>query len=160
MLPFKKPTNDPMYQTRFFMSRILIGFFYATGMVDVLSDISLAIELFSNYKSYLFVLGIILLVICFADYALLFQRIVFPTDLTYINYVLTVVVELLVVGITVIVLIGVSKDESKQNKNNNGDSFLLSVISLTTTGVNFFHHIFAIFDWLMFKKDKDLSILF
>eukprot|EP01026_Neomeris_dumetosa_P050870 TRINITY_DN4466_c1_g1_i5.p1 TRINITY_DN4466_c1_g1~~TRINITY_DN4466_c1_g1_i5.p1 ORF type:complete len:366 (+),score=12.30 TRINITY_DN4466_c1_g1_i5:204-1301(+) len=160
MLPFKKPANDPIYQMRFFTSRILIGFFYATGVVDVLSDISLAIELFSNYNNYLLVLGILLLVVCFVDYAFLFQRIVFPTTITSFNYVLTVVVEILVIGLTIVVLIGVKKEESQQRENGNSDPLVLSVLSLTTTAVNFFHHIFVVFDWLMFKKQKDLSILF
>eukprot|EP01026_Neomeris_dumetosa_P077380 TRINITY_DN83488_c1_g1_i1.p1 TRINITY_DN83488_c1_g1~~TRINITY_DN83488_c1_g1_i1.p1 ORF type:complete len:373 (-),score=22.67 TRINITY_DN83488_c1_g1_i1:152-1270(-) len=158
--PFLKSPEDPNYQARFFFSRFLISFFDTTGMLDVLSDIKMGIELLRNFNGILKTLAIVLFILCAIDYSYLLLRMLSP--LKSINkYIQTIIVEILVLGLTAWVFFEVKKLGDSERENS---PITIVVLSLTTTGVNFFHHVFIVCDLLVSitgkKRGVDFSMMF
>eukprot|EP01023_Acetabularia_acetabulum_P064490 TRINITY_DN8354_c0_g2_i3.p1 TRINITY_DN8354_c0_g2~~TRINITY_DN8354_c0_g2_i3.p1 ORF type:complete len:386 (-),score=29.09 TRINITY_DN8354_c0_g2_i3:196-1353(-) len=153
LTPNFTPFDDPNYQLRFFSDRITDTFFTATGTVDVLSDIAMAQFLIWQYyqSKFLLVIGIFLLVLCAVDYVLLLKRVLHPSRNGLKVMIATVGTEILILGLTLVVLI---KFSSNQAFEIDSDSLFVTVISLSSTVVNLIHHVLIIYS-LFLAKDQN-----
>eukprot|EP01026_Neomeris_dumetosa_P011949 TRINITY_DN1421_c1_g1_i2.p2 TRINITY_DN1421_c1_g1~~TRINITY_DN1421_c1_g1_i2.p2 ORF type:complete len:122 (-),score=8.81 TRINITY_DN1421_c1_g1_i2:119-484(-) len=121
----------------------------------------MSIEVVCNFNGFLKILAIILFVLCAIDYSYLALRMLTPLMLPVGKYIQTIVVEMLILGFTVWVLLEVKKSDSSQRENS---PLIVVVLSLSTTGVNFFHHIFIVCDLLVSirgrKRGENFSLMF
>eukprot|EP01025_Chloroclados_australasicus_P026078 TRINITY_DN2591_c0_g2_i1.p1 TRINITY_DN2591_c0_g2~~TRINITY_DN2591_c0_g2_i1.p1 ORF type:complete len:391 (+),score=11.69 TRINITY_DN2591_c0_g2_i1:211-1383(+) len=160
LLPNNREWKDPEYQTRYFLSRGMLAFFNSCGIVDVYSDVALGLELVRNFTGYVYGMGIALFILCAMDYILLNLRTAQPTKVTMKRHVITVGIELLVMALTASVIFGVRSDSSSSEETKQ-ESIVIIAISISTTAVNFLHHVFLIYDQCMANSlvHSDLSVM-
>eukprot|EP01025_Chloroclados_australasicus_P023737 TRINITY_DN23992_c1_g1_i2.p1 TRINITY_DN23992_c1_g1~~TRINITY_DN23992_c1_g1_i2.p1 ORF type:complete len:422 (-),score=12.88 TRINITY_DN23992_c1_g1_i2:376-1641(-) len=159
MLPNERAWNDPNYQMRFLLSRFMFSFFVVTGLVDVFSDIALGLNLIRYFGGYVFYIGVAILSFCALDYTLLVLRVLKPNAVTINRHLITITVEVVIILLTVSVIFGVRRNlDDKEGKE---DSFVIILISISTTLVNFSHHVFLVYDQYLINSvvHANLSIM-
>eukprot|EP01024_Parvocaulis_polyphysoides_P017169 TRINITY_DN17597_c0_g1_i1.p1 TRINITY_DN17597_c0_g1~~TRINITY_DN17597_c0_g1_i1.p1 ORF type:complete len:424 (-),score=33.28 TRINITY_DN17597_c0_g1_i1:155-1318(-) len=154
-LPNDAPFDDINYQLRFFSTRLIMAFFNGTGALDVLSDMALGIQLIRNNSvNYLKFLSVVLFIFCLVDYFELSKRIFMPAKVRQKDYLITIVAEIFILGLTLVILSGVQKNH-KQQKND--DTLIVAIISLMTTVINFLHHLFRIFEEFFNNRNRSVA---
>eukprot|EP01025_Chloroclados_australasicus_P016837 TRINITY_DN18603_c0_g1_i10.p3 TRINITY_DN18603_c0_g1~~TRINITY_DN18603_c0_g1_i10.p3 ORF type:complete len:165 (-),score=1.78 TRINITY_DN18603_c0_g1_i10:362-856(-) len=149
LVPNTRRWSDPDYQAHFFFSRILLAFFNVCGIIDVYSDVALGLDIIRSYTyGFVFGIGILLLVLCAIDELFLVLRVLYPTKITIVRHVLTILIEVSVIAVTVCVIFGVQMDTGNTDEVKH-ESVVIAVISISTTVVNFLHHVFILYDYYL-----------
>eukprot|EP01025_Chloroclados_australasicus_P033914 TRINITY_DN34687_c2_g1_i2.p1 TRINITY_DN34687_c2_g1~~TRINITY_DN34687_c2_g1_i2.p1 ORF type:complete len:396 (-),score=-0.10 TRINITY_DN34687_c2_g1_i2:39-1124(-) len=149
-LPHNVDVDDPNYQLKFFVKRILFGVINATGFIDVLSDIALGYEVVKKSEGILQVLGISMFVLCLMDFAIVNIRLIYPHKVTLQMHTWAIFLESLILTVTIIVTLSFDEDNKRD-----WDFVLLLVFSFVSTIINFLHHIFIIVQWCARRQERE-----
>eukprot|EP01023_Acetabularia_acetabulum_P054380 TRINITY_DN6131_c0_g1_i8.p1 TRINITY_DN6131_c0_g1~~TRINITY_DN6131_c0_g1_i8.p1 ORF type:complete len:394 (-),score=26.47 TRINITY_DN6131_c0_g1_i8:560-1741(-) len=159
-VPCKISWEDEFYQTKYFMSLCLLSSLNATGLIDVLSDIVLGVEIILNFSGFLQILGFSLFFLCLMDLLIVSIRIAMPQKVTIKMHVIAFVLEL---GILTVTLIAIFQANSN-SKEVESDLKMLIFLSVATTCINFAHHTFIVCDSFValrnHRQPRNLATMF
>eukprot|EP01023_Acetabularia_acetabulum_P045072 TRINITY_DN4558_c0_g3_i1.p3 TRINITY_DN4558_c0_g3~~TRINITY_DN4558_c0_g3_i1.p3 ORF type:complete len:125 (+),score=20.62 TRINITY_DN4558_c0_g3_i1:489-863(+) len=117
--------------------------------MDALSDVVLGIQLLQQNDKKLLIIGIILCILCSVDYFQVVRRAITPQKIKCVETLFVVFVEVIVLVLTGVVLLEVSKIS---REGDNQDAYYVVVFSLTTSIVNFCHNLVTL--WQKYKSQN------
>eukprot|EP01025_Chloroclados_australasicus_P001626 TRINITY_DN104081_c0_g1_i1.p2 TRINITY_DN104081_c0_g1~~TRINITY_DN104081_c0_g1_i1.p2 ORF type:complete len:149 (-),score=14.57 TRINITY_DN104081_c0_g1_i1:108-509(-) len=119
--------------------------------IDVLTDIVMGVELLlQNISGKLMLIAVFLLVACLVDIVFVLLKILNPDIVASWMHAVAIVIEIAILAISITVVTAISGQD-------NWDLNLLVFLSLSTTVVNFLHHLFIMYDRYVAKKDGSNS---
>eukprot|EP01025_Chloroclados_australasicus_P031964 TRINITY_DN3236_c0_g1_i1.p1 TRINITY_DN3236_c0_g1~~TRINITY_DN3236_c0_g1_i1.p1 ORF type:complete len:377 (+),score=17.04 TRINITY_DN3236_c0_g1_i1:241-1371(+) len=148
------PQSDSNYQLKFFVKRILLGVLNATGIIDVLSDIALGVEIIQLYRGFLRYIGIVMFIFCILDFVIVNIRSFAPQKVTMSMHLWAIVLETIIIIVSILAAVKVDKE------NIEWEFIQLLVFSFVSTMINYLHHIFVVVEWRAAIRRQDKVVTF